>query len=207
MGTEPAYDSTALLLQSPRKIVKQSKSALILSPNTIVAAQRLLFSFISTNSPSDIAAALPHYPDNEIRRQVSTEGETGARFGFDYFDSPIYNQSSAIMNSRSVWEILKAGYTRRAMQVFGTPKTRGKGKQSLKVRALGREPSFNTSAEVEELDVVGDDSWFLLEWLVELFEKDAEIVQAQGLGASSFVLAKFLLLPTFDSRKIFSSIT
>lgn len=111
------------------------------------------------------------------------------------------------MNSRSVWEILKAGYTRRAMQVFGTPKTRGKGKQSLKVRALGREPSFNTSAEVEELDVVGDDSWFLLEWLVELFEKDAEIVQAQGLGASSFVLAKFLLLPTFDSRKIFSSIT
>lgn len=144
-----------------------------------------MFSFISSNSPSEIAAALPHYPDNEIRRQVSTEDETGPRFGFDYFDSPIYNQSTAIMSSRSVWEVLKAGYTTRAMQVFGTPKTRGKGKQSLKARALGREPSFNASTDIEELDVVGEESWFFLEWLVQLFEKDAEILQAQGVGTSS----------------------
>lgn len=185
-GTDPVYDPATLLLQSPRKIVKQSKSALVLSPDTIVASQRLLYAFISTNSPSDIATALPHYPDNEIRRQVNVEGEGGAHFGFDYLDSPVYNQAAAIRNSRSVWDILKEGYSNRAMQIFGTPKARSKGK-SLKGRSLGRESSFNVKTEIEELNVVGKDSWFLLEWLVALYEKDALLAQSEGLGTKQFL--------------------
>ncbi|KAF9484420.1 hypothetical protein BDN70DRAFT_917625 [Pholiota conissans] len=193
-GTDPV-DPVALLLQSPRKIVKQSKSALILSPKAVLAAQNLLFAFISTNLPQDIAAALPHYPDTEARRQVSIGGDEGAQFAFDYLDSPIYNQSAAIRNARSVWELLKAGYVTRAMQVFGTPKVR-KGKAST--RSLGRDSSFNLSTEVE-IDVVGDDSWALLEWLVTLFEKDEEIARSQGLQKHSPLLLRQLPPPPLNT--------
>lgn len=178
-GTDPVHDSAALLLQSPRKIVKQSKSALVLSPQTVLASQNLLFAFISTNSPQDIATALPSYPDTEVRRQVSIGGE-GAQFAFDYLDSPIYNQSAAIRNARSVWELLKEGYINRAMQVFGTPKVR----KGTSMRSLGRDVSFNMNMEMGETKVVGEDSWFLLEWLVALFEKDAEVTQPKSMRMS-----------------------
>jgi hypothetical protein len=179
-GTDPVRDSAALLLQSPRKIVKQSKSALVLSPQTVLASQNLLFAFISTNSPQDIATALPSYPDTEVRRQVSIGGEGGAQFAFDYLDSPIYNQSAAIRNARSVWELLKEGYANRAMQIFGTPKVR----KGSSMRSLGRDASFNMNTEVGDTKVVGEDSWFLLEWLVALFEKDAEVTQFKSMRMS-----------------------
>ncbi|KAF8973000.1 hypothetical protein BDZ97DRAFT_1912601 [Flammula alnicola] len=203
-ATDPTYDRAALLLQSPRKIVKQAKAALVLSPQAILAAQRLLSSFISTNSPQDIAAALPHYPETEGRRQVNTGGEDGAQLAFEFLDSPIYNQSASIRNARSVWEIIKEGYANRAMQMYGTPKGRSKGKQGLKSRALARESSFGMSSstgavEGEEIKVVGEDSWFLLDWLVELFERDAEVVQGQGMQKHSPLLLKQLPPPPINT--------
>ena len=188
-GADPTYDRATLLLQSPRKIIKQTKSALILSPTAIISAQRLLFSFINTNSPSEIAAALPHYPEDGQRRV----GDAGVRFEIEYVESPIYNQAQALRSARSCWEIMREGYVSKTMQTFGTQKARGKTKQGgLKSRSsvLAKDSSFEWGGGdgiEQEIKVVGDDSWFFLEWLVALFEKDAEMTERLGQSAFSII--------------------
>jgi hypothetical protein len=186
-GTDPTYDRATLLLQSPRKIVKQTKSALVLSSAAIISAQRLLFSFVNTNLPSDLGAALPHYPeDSDTQRRA---GGVGVQFDIEYVDSLIYNQAQALRSARNCWEVMREGYVSKIMQTFGTPKARGKAKQgALKSRSsgLGKDVSFEwrdgEDGSEQEIKVVGEDSWFFLEWLVALFEKDAEITENLGQG-------------------------
>jgi len=194
-GTDPTYDRVTLLLQSPRKIIKQTKSALVLSSAAIISAQRLLFFFINTNSPSDLAAALPYYPEDSQRRV----GGASVHFDIEYVDSPIYNQAQALLSARSCWEVMREGYVKKTMQTFGTPKTRGKAKQGgLKARSsgLGKDVSFEwrdgEDGSEQEIKVVGGDSWFFLEWLVALFEKDAEMTENLGQGTS------FLIYPSMN---------
>ena len=203
-GTDPTYDRATLLLQSPRKIIKQTKSALVLSPAAIISAQRLLFSFINTISPSEFGAALPQYPEDNQRKV----GGAGAQFEIEYVDSPIYNQSQALRSARSCWEIMREGYVNKTMQAFGTPKARGKTKQGgLKSRSSGlaKDVSFEWGAEdgiEQEIKVVGEDSWFFLEWLVALFEKDAEMTESLGQSMFSvFILTRISDLDFFHIEK------
>ncbi|KIM45367.1 hypothetical protein M413DRAFT_442037 [Hebeloma cylindrosporum] len=196
-GADPTYDRATLLLQSPRKIIKQTKSALVLSPTAIISAQRLLFSFISTNSPSEFGAALPQYPEDSQRRV----GCAGVQFEIEYVDSPIYNQAQALRSAKSCWEIMREGYVSKTMQTFGTPKARGKTKQGgLRSRSSGlaKDVSFEWGGEdgiEQEIKVVGEDSWFFLEWLVALFEKDAEKTESLGQKKHSPLLLRQLPPP------------
>jgi len=51
----------------------------------------------------------------------------------------------------------------------------------------------------QEIKVVGEDSWFFLEWLVALFEKDAEMTES--LGSPLFILTRISNLDFFHIEK------
>lgn len=161
---DPSFDPAKLIMQSPRKIVKQGKSALVLTPESVQASRRLLYAFLTTNGVSAFADALPAFP----------ESRNAPEYECEYMDSPVFNQAVAIRKSRNMWEVLKAGYTKKTMKMFTTP-SKGRGKQ----------PRSSASDRMEEWSsdeaAVGNDSWFLLEWLVTLFEKDAEATHKSGL--------------------------
>ncbi|CAA7261816.1 unnamed protein product [Cyclocybe aegerita] len=187
LNDEDRYDPATLLAQSPRKMIKQTKASIILSSAAVLAARRLLLAFLATNGAHAIGPALPFYP--ETKNEVPME--------FEFGESPIFEQAAAIKTStRSVWEILKSGYTSRAAQHFGLGSPKGKRRESTRVRFTA-EPSFSDVRQ--DIQVVGDDSWFVLEWLVTLFEKDAEETEAQGQPRYSPLLLKQLPPPPMGS--------
>jgi len=166
-------DRATLLLQSPRKIIKHTKASLILPGAAVIAAQQLLMSFIATYLPQEIGAALPFYP--ETKNEPPME--------FEFSESVIFNQAAAIKHSKNCWEILKSSFTARATHLLGTPM--GKGKQSSRIRFA--EPSYQELKE-NEIKTVADDSWFVLEWLVALFEMDSDMTAKQGQRTSYLFL-------------------
>jgi hypothetical protein len=169
-------------------MVKAAKSALSLSPEAVSGAQRLLFSFLATNGPHALYAALPQYPESEAaKRQMNCADGGGVQFMAEFVDSPIYAQAIAVKNARSVWEIIKEGFADRAStQAMGASKGKARARPGLKTRGLAREGSMGDLGDDEELRPVGNDSWTFLEWLVTLFEKDAEGMEAQGSGTFSY---------------------
>ncbi len=150
-------------------MIKHSKASLILSASTVIAAQQLLMSLIVTNPPQAIVIALPCFPE--------TKNEPLMEFPFS--ESMIFDQAVAIKYSKNCWEILKSSFKARTKHFLNTPKA--KGKQSSRIRFA--EPSF-ADLDEENIKVVADDSWFLLEWLVMLFEKDADATEKQSHGRS-----------------------
>lgn len=158
LNDDEPFDRTALLLQSPRKIIKQTKAALILSPEAVLSARRLLMSFALTNAPEDLGAALPQYSDTKNAPPMQ----------FEYIDSPIFKQSEAIKSAKNCWEILKSGYRLR--------KLRMQGKGGKQTRIFTSEPGDKE----QEILPVDEDSWFTLNWLLTLFEHDADLSEARG---------------------------
>jgi len=87
---------------------------------------------------------------------------------------------------------MREGYVSKTMQTFGTQKARSKTKQGgLKSRSsvLAKDSSFEWGEDgiEQEIKVVGEDSWFFLEWLVALFEKDAEMTERLGQSTFSII--------------------
>ena len=160
LNDDEPFDRTALLLQSPRKIIKQTKAALILSPEAVLSARRLLMSFALTNAPEDLGAALPQYSDTKNAPPMQ----------FEYIDSPIFKQSEAINSAKNCWEILKSGYRLRKLRVQGKS-----GKQTRRTLVTS-EPGDDE----KEILPVDEDSWFTLNWFLTLFEHDADLMEARG---------------------------
>ena len=173
LNDDEPFDRTALLLQSPRKIIKQTKAALILSPEAILSARRLLMSFVLTNAPEDLGAALPQYSDTK----------NAVLMQFEHMDSPIFKQSEAIKSAKNCWEILKSGYRLRKLRMYASPK--GKGKQTRNL--FTSEPSVVAGDDGQEILPVDDDSWSTLNWLLTLFEHDADLMEARGEREPVFV--------------------
>ena len=171
LNDDEPFDRTALLLQSPRKIIKQTKAALILSPEAVLSARRLLMSFALTNAPEDLGAALPQYSDTKNAPPMQ----------FEYIDSPIFKQSEAIKSAKNCWEILKSGYRLR--------KLRMQGKGGKQTRIFTSEPG---DKEQEILPVDGD-SWFAFDWLLTLFEHDADLTEARGECEPFFLFIPFFM--------------
>jgi hypothetical protein len=159
LNDDEPFDRTALLLQSPRKIIKQTKAALILSPEAVLSARRLLMSFALTNAPEDLGAALPQYSDTKNAPPMQ----------FEFIDSPIFKQSEAIKSAKNCWEILKSGYRLRKLRMQGKG-----GKQTRNL--FTSEPGDDE----QEILPVDEDSWFTLNWLLTLFEHDADLMEARG---------------------------
>lgn len=140
-----------------------SKNTLLVPPAAVVAARRLLVSFASTNSPQVVARALPRYPDHH---------ESNILLAEDVGDSAIAVESMSLSGSKSCWNILAEGFIHRTRQMLPTPK--GKGKQCTE-RADHKPVSM-----AENPNVVGDDAWPVLEWLLLLFERDELLTEAFG---------------------------
>ena len=135
-------------------------------------------SFALTNAPEDLGAALPQYLDTKNARPMQ----------FDHMDSPIFKQSEAIKSAKNCWEILKSGYRLRKLRMYASPK--GKGKQTRNLFAS--EPSFVAGEGEQEILPVDEDSWFILDWLLTLFEHDADLMEARGEREPVFFVYTFL---------------
>lgn len=179
LNVDEPFDRTALLLQSPRKIIKQTKAALILTPEAVLSARRLLMSFALTNTPEDLGPALPQY----------SETKNVPPMQFEHIDSPIFKQSEAIKSAKNCWEILKSGYRLRKLRLYASPK--GKGKQTRNL--FMSEPSFLADDDGQEILPVDDDSWSTLNWLLTLFERDADLMEARGERELIIVYTFFLM--------------
>lgn len=87
-------------------------------------------------------------------------------------DSVIARVASLSVNSAaSVWTILKPGFVRWDIALAGAD---GKGtkRQLVKPRHCEREEDPSSP--------VGEEAWTVLEWLVSLFERDAEMTEKEG---------------------------
>lgn len=168
---EQHWDQKSLLKQSPRKIVKHAKASLILSSSAVLSAQQLLMSFLSTNGPQSIGEALPCYPESKNEPPME----------FPFSESVIFAQATSIKHSKNCWEVLKSSFKARTTHLLNSPKPKGKQAPS---RLRFVEPSYadlnSHDGEEEDVKVVADNSWFLLEWIVTLFEKDAAMMERTG---------------------------
>ncbi|PPQ84602.1 hypothetical protein CVT25_015805 [Psilocybe cyanescens] len=183
--TEPVVDHATLLLQSPRKMMKQSKSSVLLSPHAVVAAHRLLHAFIRTNGPAALADAIPYYPQSKHVQPCE----------YDYIDSPIHTQAVALKNARSVWDVLQSDFIVKTYRAtHATQKARPK---QPRASALGKDASFTDWSAQEDIQVVGEHSWHTLDWFVALFEADA---QQSSFPKHSTLLLKQLPPPPIGSH-------
>ncbi|KAJ7282997.1 hypothetical protein C8J57DRAFT_1297234 [Mycena rebaudengoi] len=129
---------------SPSK--KAKKSHLLPSLAATLAAQQLLVSFATTNSPDAVLAALLPNKDDE--------------FDNDH-ESFIATESLCISRCRNCWQILGEGFFNRNQPIFSTPKGRGKVDVPF------------TDISISELrSPVGETAWPVLDWLLIIFEKD-----------------------------------
>lgn len=135
-------------------------------------------SFVLTNAPEDLGAALPQY----------AETKNAPPMQFEHMDSPIFKQSKAIKSAKNCWEILKPGYRLRKLQMYTSP-TKGKGKQTRNLFAS--DPSFVAGDDGQEVLPVDDNSWSTLNWLLTLFEHDADVMEARGEREPIFYIPFF----------------
>ncbi len=132
-------------------------------------------SLLSTNAPQVIGEALPCYP--ETKNEAPME--------FPVSESMIFAQTTAIKHSKNCWEVLKSSFKARTTHLLSSPKPKGK-RTTSRLRFV--EPSYADlncyDGEEEDVKVVADNSWFFLEWIVSLFEKDAAVMERTGNGMS-----------------------
>ncbi|KAF8894070.1 hypothetical protein BD779DRAFT_1467625 [Infundibulicybe gibba] len=161
---------------SPPENVPSSKRTkpLSLSPTVVRASQQLLMSLATTNSPEALARALPRYPDafNDIpAADIDTD------------EPDIAKEAACIKEAKSCWVLLSETFLDRQP---AAAKAKGKGRR-------------DTHESTDEREIGGplicDDAWFLLEWLIVLFERDEDMVEAQGKPRHSLIFVQQLPPP------------
>lgn len=135
-----------------------------------VTAQRILFSFLATNSPGSLFRALPRYSldaaDNNLLPGLSDNSHDE--------DSLIARESLCLKDCKNCWAILKEGFIqRRKLLPQDARKKRGRGAYDVEEAALDQ--GNDTPA------VVAEYAWPILQWLLSLFEKD-ELLNSQKSG-------------------------
>jgi len=141
----------------------------------IDAARTLLFSFAATNSPASLLRALPSYPLNPDPSAIRGRVE-GVDVDFDGEDSVIARVASlSVKSATSVWSMLKPGFVRWDIAVA---EAEGKGKGGKRQPAKSKQESYED--EEDPTDPVSEGAWSVLEWLISLFERDAEMTEKEG---------------------------
>ncbi|KAF9244949.1 hypothetical protein BU15DRAFT_41638 [Melanogaster broomeanus] len=145
-----------------------------LSPSVVAseAAQRLLLSFLSTNSPESLFRALPKYPLHNDRPEPGSDEHDE--------DSVIARESLCIKDCRNCWAILKGGFIPRK-RLFSLAQD-GRRKRGRDIYALDDVDLENESTT--QPAIVAEHAWPVLGWLLSLFEKD-ELFAAQ-ISAAKF---------------------
>ncbi|KAG6378154.1 hypothetical protein JVT61DRAFT_13843 [Boletus reticuloceps] len=176
----PANDQTTQQAQFPPTPVKGSPtkhkltlSKASLSPSVVESetAQRILFSFLATNSPASLFRALPRYPlhdaaDTDLLPESSRNGHDE--------DSLIARESLCLRDCKNCWAILKQGFIqRKKLLPQNSRQKRERGAYDLEDAVLDQ--GYDTPA------VVAEHAWPILQWLLSLFEKD-ELLKSQKSG-------------------------
>lgn len=145
------------------------------SQQAVDAARALLFSFAATNSPASLLRAFPSYPFNPDLSAIRGRIE-GADVDLDGEDSVIASIASlSVKSATSVWSMLKPGFVRWDIAVAGI-EGKGKGTKRQPVK-----PKQGSQEEGEDLSTpVSEGAWPVLEWLISIFERDAEMAEKEG---------------------------
>lgn len=127
------------------------------------AALRILRAFALTNSPDALMRALPHF-DADFNNALPTE------------DSYLTQAAQRITEVRCCWDLLKGGFIKR--------------KDASKTHE-GRSRIRSKDVEDDTLDTfdgntgaVGAHAWPILEWYIDLFEKDEHLRARCGPGGT-----------------------
>ncbi|KAG1829146.1 hypothetical protein EV424DRAFT_1382984 [Suillus variegatus] len=152
---------------SPTKTKHQApKMTFAPSVNASEAAQRLLLSFVRTNTPTSLFQALPQPGKSD---ELPFEG--------DDHDSVVAKESLCIKDAKHCWAILKEGFVPR-IKISQPSLLAGKKKRGKLIA--------NTEEYVEEkysnsvLAPVAEHAWLVLQWLVELFQRDESLASGDG---------------------------
>ena len=153
-------------------------------------AQRILFSFLATNSVASLFRALPRYPlDDAIENDLLLGPSDG---GYDE-DSLIARESLCLKDCKSCWAILKEGFVqRKKLLPQGPRKKRGRGAYDVEDTPLDQ--GSGTPA------MVAGHAWPILHWLLSLFEKD-ELLRSQKSGGKAKLHGKIRNHHFFDVEK------
>ncbi|KIY44434.1 hypothetical protein FISHEDRAFT_77630 [Fistulina hepatica ATCC 64428] len=151
---------------TPSKMPRQTRTNLLPSSDSITAARRLLIAFGISHFPDDIFRALPAYRDLP---PPFWQNESS-------MDSDIARAALAIKDCKTCWNFLTDSFMERKMSMLMSPrKKRGRG---------AREDDYDGIAIVNDgpKAPVGPNAWPVLEWLIDLFEKDELCNQAKESG-------------------------
>ncbi|KAG8213715.1 hypothetical protein J3R82DRAFT_10416 [Butyriboletus roseoflavus] len=148
-----------------------SKASLSPSVTESEAAQRILFSFLATNSPGSLFRALPKYSLDDVADSDLPPGSSDN--GHDE-DSLVARESRCIKDCRICWAILKEGFIQHK-KLLPEETSKKRGGSAYDVQVANLDQGHGTPA------VVAEHAWPVLRWLLSVFEKD-ELLHSQESG-------------------------
>ncbi|TFL07490.1 hypothetical protein BDV98DRAFT_599786 [Pterulicium gracile] len=149
---------------SPSKAARQLRDPAVVSPEAVVAAERLLLSFVETNTPAALLRGLPSY--DTAPPEIPEEG-----------DCVIATLSNRLLQAKCVWELLSSSFMKRnaASILPTTPRRRSRNKR--------RDPVDHFAHTLEDDDTqdcpISDNAWMVLEFFICIFEADERSVKEQ----------------------------
>ncbi|KAF8558031.1 hypothetical protein OG21DRAFT_1456488 [Imleria badia] len=162
-----------------------------LSPSVVESetAQRILFSFLATNSPGSLFRALPRYPlddagDNDL--------PPGSGEGGRDEDSLIARESQCLKECKNCWAILKEGFVQRK-NILPQESRKKRGRAAYNI-----EDAIDQGNDTPT--VVAEHAWPTLQWLLSLFEKD-ELLKSQKSEGKVQLPSKVRNNRYFDAEK------
>ncbi|EPQ57527.1 hypothetical protein GLOTRDRAFT_58955 [Gloeophyllum trabeum ATCC 11539] len=159
---------------SPSKIApaKQKKSALVPTLTASEAARQCLTSFAATNTPASILRALPSYPGPE--EPVADEAHD---IGDEDEDSFISREATNIKQCKNCWAVLREGFINCSNNESSA---RDKSTRRRKSTWDGGSDKDSEILDPEAPAMVGPQSWPVLDWLLDVFEKDERLTENSG---------------------------
>ncbi|KAG1734707.1 uncharacterized protein EDB91DRAFT_1225584 [Suillus paluster] len=177
-GEERDLDPASPSKGSPTKQKHQApKMTFAPSVSASEAAQRLLLSFVRTNTPASLFQALPQPRINGRSSELPFDGGD--------HDSVVAKESLCIKDAKNCWAILKEGFVSR---IKNSPPSLLAGKRKRGKHIIDTEECVEENRGNSILAPVAEHAWLVLRWLVELFQRDESLSSGDVLAKHSPLL-------------------
>lgn len=150
-----------MLFGSPSKLNAKrfQKTESLPSEQASESASKLLFEFAATARPESLLRAIPCHPLSESERTKNPRRFHVESNKWDDDDSEVAKAANSLKQLKDCWAMLRSGVvTRKDMAQDDDDDFPSNAGKNAKDGAAGA--------------VIGDHSWRLLEWFIELFEKE-----------------------------------